>query len=423
VAKVAIKYSQNDPQKEFHKDISTPFLMFNGGLGSGKTYGLCMKLIKLSALNKDIAGGCLSPSFPMYKKDILPTFEEILDGAGLMDHTKIHRTDHYIIFPWTKAPLYFFTGEKAIKGPNLGYGGINEHSSIPFERVQQFIQRIRVKDAPYRQLCFAGTPEDEYAWLDDFVEAHEQTGKLRIINGKTTDNQHLAPEYIEHLRATLDPMAFRLFAEGEMLKLTGNHFYYSYSTKNHSNQEFDKRYPFYVNIDFNVGNMHASICQQYYNEQNEKVSIFVDEIVLKHSGADTYAMIDAIKGRFFGLTQNMLITCDASGRNRKTTGVSDIVALKDAFGDDAVRYRSAGNPRMRKKQLLINGLLSNGLVLVNPKKCPTLNKDLNKVLQKEDFTKDDKNKDLTHSSDGFDYYCDFEYKINDRETFNASKAR
>lgn len=423
MAKVAIRYNQNAPQKEFHKDISTPFLMFNGGLGSGKTYGLCMKLLKLSALNKDIAGGCLSPSFPMYKKDILPTFEEILDKAGLMDYTKIHKTDHYLIPPWSKAPIYFFTAEKAIKGPNLGFGGINEHSSIQIERIQQFIQRIRVRAAPVRQLCFAGTPEDEWAWLDDFVDTHTATGKLRIINGKTTDNQYNAPEYIEHLRETLDPLAFRLFAEGEMLKLTGNHFYYSYSKKNHSEVVFNREYPFYVNIDFNVGNMHASICQQYNNNKGDKLSIFVDEIVLKHSGADTYAMIDAIKARFYGILDNMLITCDASGRNRKTTGVSDIVALRNAFGDDAVRYRSSGNPRMRKKQLLINGILANGLVLVNPKKCPTLNKDLNKVLQKEDFTKDDKNKDLTHSSDGFDYYCDFEYKINDRQTFHSSKAR
>ena len=188
MSKVKIKYKKNQPQSEFHKDITTSFLMFNGGLGSGKTYGLCMKLIKLSHLNKNIPGGCLSPSFPMYKKDILPTFEEIIDKCGLSSYTKIHRTDHYIIFPWTNAPLYFFTAEKPIKGPNLGYGGINEHSSIPFERIQQFIQRIRVKDAKYRQLNLAGTPEDEYAWLDDFVEAHEKTGKLRIINGKTTDN-------------------------------------------------------------------------------------------------------------------------------------------------------------------------------------------------------------------------------------------
>ncbi len=208
-----------------------------------------------------------------------------------------------------------------------------------------------------------------------------------------------------------------------MLKLTGNHFYYAYSDKNHSLLEFDKTLPFYVNIDFNVGNMHATVCQQYENEKYEKVSVFVEEIILKHSGADTYAMIDAIKSRFFGIIDNMLITCDASGRNRKTTGTSDVNALREAFGKDAVRYKASGNPRMRKKQLLINGILSNGLILVNKKKCPTLNKDLSKVMQKDDFTKDGKNADLTHASDGFDYYCDFEYTIHERDRFNSSKAR
>lgn len=423
MSKVKIKYKKNDPQSEFQNDLTTPFLMFNGGLGSGKTYGLCMKLLQLSALNKDIPGGCLSPSFPMYKKDILPTFEQIIEENGLSQYTKFHKTDHYVIFPWTKAPLYFFTGEKAIKGPNLGWGGINEHSSIPFERIQQFIQRIRVKDAPYRQLCFAGTPEDEYAWLDDFVDAHTKSGKLRIINGKTTDNQHLAPEYIEHLRATLDPLAFRLFAEGAMIKLTGNHFYYAFSQKNHTDIEFDRNYPFYVNLDFNVSNMHATVTQKFENAHKEKISVFVDEIVLKHNGADTFAMIDAIKSRFHGCLDRMTITCDASGRNRKTTGVSDVNALRDAFGYEAVRYKASGNPRLRKRQLLVNGLLANGLILINPEKCPTLLKDLNKVLQKEDFTKDDKNKDLTHASDTLDYYCDFEYALHDKEAFSSSKAR
>lgn len=423
MATVAIKYKKNEPQREFHKDLTTPFLMFNGGLGSGKTYGLCMKLIYLSILNKDIAGGCLSPSFPMYRKDILPTFEQIFEENGLTAYVKIHRTEHWIKFPWSKAPLYFFTAEKPIKGPNLGWGGINEHSSIPLERIQQFLQRIRVKDAPYRQLCFAGTPEDEYAWLEDFVEKHLASGKLRIINGKTTDNQFNAPEYIEHLKETLDPAAFKLFAEGEMIQLAGNYFYYSYSKDNHTKLEFDKDFAFYVNIDFNVGNMHATVCQQYTDELGRKVSAFIDEIVLQHSGADTYAMIDAIKARFFGLTDNMLITCDASGRNKKTTGVSDVNALKLAFGEDSVRYRSAGNPRLRKRQLLVNGILANGLILVNPKKCPKLNKDLKNVRQKEDFTKDDKNKDLTHASDTLDYYTDFEYEIKERTSFTTSKAR
>jgi hypothetical protein len=274
-----------------------------------------------------------------------------------------------------------------------------------------------------RQLCFAGTPEDEYAWLDDFVEAHTETGKLRIINGKTTGNQHLAPEYIEHLRATLDPMAFRLFAEGEMLKLSGNHFYYAFSKDNYSDREFNRDMPFYVNIDFNVGNMHATVAQKYTNDKGQKVSIFVDEIILKHNGADTYALIDTIRSRYLGITRNMVITCDASGRNRKTTGKSDVVALREAFGHDAVRFRASGNPRLRKRQLLVNGVLANGSVLINPKKCPTLLKDLNKVMQKEDFTKDDKNKDLTHASDTLDYYCDFEYSIHERKYFNKSKVR
>ena len=419
-----IIYKKNKPQEDFHADLVSPYLMFNGGLGSGKTYGLCMKLIHLSAINKDIPGGCLCPSFTEYAKDVLPTFETILDENGLLELTDINRGRHTITFPWTRAPLYMFTGEKRIKGPNLGYGGINEHSSIKFEQVQQFLSRVRVRRAPCRQIGFAGTPEDEYGWLHDFVEKQTKSGNLRIISGKTTDNEeHLAPEYIEHLRSVYDPQAFRLFAGGEMIRLGGNYFYYSFSQdRNRTDLEFNPDQFSYINLDFNVGNMHATIAQQYVAAGGKRISAFVDEIVLKHDGADTYAMINAIRARI--PNGNFIITCDFSGKARKTTGPADTKLLKSAFGEDRVRYRATGNVRLRKRQLQVNGLLHHGNLLINPEKCPILWRDLSRVQQRvEDFSKCKKNPDLTHASDTLDYYCDFEYEVRDRQQFTKFKAR
>lgn len=426
--KVKVKYIRNSPQAEFHRDISSKYLVFSGGLGSGKTFGLCMKMMQLSELNKDVAGGILCPSYSDYKKDILPTFQQIFEESGLTPYVKINHTDKAIYFPWSKAPLYIFTAEKPIAGPNLGYCGINEFSLIKWERINEMMRRVRVKKAEYSQRCFAGTPEDVHGWFEDYVEKNQDNPLFNFIKGKTTDNEHNDPDYIEHLRSTLDPMQFKLFAEGELVNLNSMAFYYAYTAQNHYPCEFIEGETIYINIDFNVGNMTATICHKLNEieidgKKIRDVSLFFDEIVLKEYSSDTYAMINEIIARYGKYKHLIKITCDFSGSARKTTGAPDVVVLRQVFGHEHVRYRKTGNVPLRKRQVLVNGLLSKLKILLNPEKCPTLKKDLKKVRQKaDDFIKDKANPDLTHASDTLDYYCDFEYEIQDRQKFHATKA-
>lgn len=372
--------------------------MFAGGLGSGKTYALCMKMIQLSWLNRPHGGGLLCPSFPDYKKDILPTFLEIFEKARLQ--VKMNISDKTFLFPWSKQPLYIFTAEKPIAGPNLAYCGINEFSLIPYVRVNEMMRRVRVKTAKYKQRCLVGTPEDAYGWVEEFVEEQEKSGRLRMIHGKTTDNTHLDADYVEHLRATLDPMAFKLFAEGEMVRLGSNYFYYSYSKENELPVTRQMGNIIHIGVDFNVGNMHAIICHKI----KEELHVF-DEIIIKGSDEGTHEMARAILDRY--PRDLVLVTCDASGRAKSTLGTTDFGIL-ESYGLE-VRAKKA-NPRIRKRQLLVNGLLSKKRILINPMNCKTLIKDLKKVEQHQTtFEKVKTNPDLTHASDALDYIVDFEF--------------
>jgi hypothetical protein len=119
----------------------------------------------------------------------------------------------------------------------------------------------------------------------------------------------------------------------------------------------------------------------------------------------------------------MVITCDFSGKARKTTGPADVIVLRESFGHDAVRYAAKGNIRMRQRQILLNGLFAHRNILINSKKCPKLTRDVKKVTQKEDFTKDKSNPKLTHTSDTMDYYADQEYESGTSERFKDYKAR
>lgn len=407
-----LRYNPNGPQLDFHKDITTPILLYQAGLGSGKTWGLCHKALQLSFLNKNTAGAMLAPNFNMYKRDILPTFMDIFEINKLK--VKINLTDKTFIFPWSKYPMYIFTAEKPIAGPNLGWCCINEFSLMPYERVNEMMRRVRVSAAPNPQRCFAGTPEDIYGWLEDFVEGQKVANRIKIIRGNTMDNlRNLSEDYIEQLRTTLDPVALRLFMNGEMVRLGTDYFYYAYRSDKNDNKDL-KRDPYAVihaAMDFNVGRMTCLLAHKV----GEQIHVF-DEIVLG-GNSDTNQMADALLARYS--QSDILITCDAAGKARKTSGLSDVDILR-ARGFE-VRYRSA-NPRLRKRQLLVNGLLHNGRILIHPEKCKTLKRDLAKVEQhKATFDKVKTNPDMTHASDCLDYLCDFEFNFSfDRQNRTRS---
>ena len=272
-----IVYNPLPSQRTFHNDLETDVLIFAGGLGSGKSYALVQKLLHLSYINKGFAGGVLCPTVADFKRDILPLFEQTFAENGLQDVCRYKRGDTCFIFPWTDKPLYVFTGERPIAGPNLAYCGINEPSLIKEIRVNEMMRRVREKSAPVKQRAMAGTLEDHLGWLQDFIEQHEKSGKLRLVNASTAQNVHLDPEYYQHLKDTLDPLSFRLFAEGEMIRLGSNVFYYSFSQDNNlCKTEYDPNLQLFVNVDFNVGNMTAVCCQQYWDNKGNKITHFVD---------------------------------------------------------------------------------------------------------------------------------------------------
>jgi len=391
-------------QSEAFDDDVSPYCMLSGGYGGGKSYWLFMKLLKLSALNKEAAGGLLCPSLPEFKRDMLPMMLEYLSSN--VPNARYYSNGRYGIhfkLPWTKHPLFIFTAERPVKGPNLGWGGINEFSLMPKERIDEMISRIRVP-CPSPQLCFAGTPEDDFLWLEEFVDKHTKTGKLKVRTVSTFDNVFNSKEYGQNLVDNLDPEAAQLYVYGKMTRLGRDYFYYAYKpTVNDFPIEYDESQLIHVGLDFNVGRMSA-VFAQVYGDGDRKQLGFFGELILKNHTSDTKEMGLALAARFD--KRNLLITCDASGRARKTTGLSDVKTL-ESMGFK-MRYKTA-NPRIRRSQLLVNGLLAKRKILINSEACPTLKRDLLKVEQKSDFEMDKSHDELTHAADGLRYLCDQEF--------------
>jgi hypothetical protein len=408
---VKIKYNPLPAQKQVFEDDITETILHSGGLGSGKSYNLCMKLIRLSGKNKGHAGGLLCPDYKSFKKDIYPTFTDIFEENKLIKgkHWDFNQTDKIYNFSWNSKPIYVFTAENEIAGPNLGYGGINEFSLCPGERVNQFLRRVRTK-APFKQKILAGTPEDKHNWVQDFynmmIDQSKKDEKLfKVVFGDTNENTYLDESYVKTLEYMLDKRALQVFKEGKIIKISGDLFYYAFDRTKHVRKDIEKQsnQTIYANMDFNVGRMTCTFAQRHGGQVH-----FFDEFELL-GNSDTPQAAQEIINRY---GKQVILTIDASGKNRKTSGSSDYQLLMQAgFAKENIRFKSV-NPRFRERQLLVNGKFDKAEILVSDK-CKTLIRDLEQVEQsKLTFEKiKDKDGKLTHASDTLDYFIDYEFSL------------
>lgn len=402
-------------QEKVYSDDKHKIVIQSAGLGSGKTRSLCHKLLKLSAINKQLPGAILCPTFKDFRRDVKPEMFDVLENHfGLVEkkHFWFHKGYNEFSFIWNKSPLYVLSAETPIAGPNLAYCGVNEFSLIQWDRIREMLRRVRLKSANLLQRLMVGTPEDVYGWLEEFIENQEKEnekypGTFKIYYGNTSENTEIDKDYIRHLESTLDTKALKVFTDGQIVRLSGEYYYYAFDRhKNVKPLKQRKNDLIYIGMDFNVGKMSASFANKILSDK--PVFQFFDEILIE-GNSDTHQLCKAILSRF--PANQCMIRCDASGKSRKTSGASDVDILRQYFPRENIAYRNA-NPRHRLRQLMMNGLFEKEQILIDPS-CKLLIKDFSKVQQnKVDFSKSKKNEDLTHFSDGADYLIDYELNFN-----------
>jgi hypothetical protein len=392
-----IKFNPNKHQKEFIQDTSSKFLHLSSGFGGGKSFALVMKLFQLSAINKDLPGGILCPSYSDFKRDLLPLIESICDDNKIQ--YKYHGQDHYFQFEWSKSKVYVVTGNEKIRGPNWAYAVINELTLIPIVRYREVIGRVRIRKAACPQIASCGTPEGTASeYYTFFIES--PPARCKIIYGDTRDNaKNLDPSYIETLESSYDKIMLDAYLKGMWINMTGNRFYYSYSPDMNDDPTIKK--PDYavvhIGMDFNVNPMTCSMW--IYDGLHLKG---FDQIKLQD--ADTNKMCMAIKARGYD-PSSCIVYPDPAGQSRSTKGQPDVEILRQ-HGFLNIRVKKQAPP-LRQRQLNVNNLLSRGVIKINPLTQKDVKKDLEAVEQ-DPITLDKlkKNPNLTHFSDGLDYLCD-----------------
>lgn len=385
-------------QAQFCTDYFTKFLYMSGGYGSGKTYGLVMKMLILMDKNPGVPGGCLCPTTKSFKRDVLPTIRQICGENGIEFYWKAG--DGELYFPATNTTVYVYHADDdgaSIAGANLGWFVINEASLCSWEAVKAAFARVRLGKVIFPQIAMSGTPA-EFNWVYQYFIEDAKPDR-RIIFASSKANKHTASWYVQMLEDSYDAIARQQYVDGLFIPRTGNRFLHTFNRHRHVT-ELASRVPqaqVLVKVDFNVNPMVATL-SSWVPMSKVPIRMF-EEIRL--AGADTYQLCGTIADVLGGGWESSIVFPDPAGNARKTSAkdlITDIKIMKE-FGFTDLRFKN--RPVLKDGYFAANNLFDKTMVAVHPK-CKGFIADAEQVKLKDGlFEMDKADPQRTHALDGF----------------------
>lgn len=259
---------------------------------------------------------------------------------------------------------------------------------------------------------FTGTPKS-------FNHFHELYARGQARNRpewaswqfKSRDNPTLDPTVIEAARMDMDERAFRQEWEAAFEALSGR-AYYAFEQANVAPVALDTGDPVAVFFDFNVQPASVGIGQV----QGDHCCVW-RTIQLSHRGGEaTRAAALAARRALDDVrhTGKVSIYGDATGRGAKTTGPSDHAIIREVF-PGAIWCIPNHNPHERDRVSAVNAICLTADYrrrLIADPSCVELITDLEQVIYAANGELDKRsNPMLTHMSDAFGYWVDYEWPI------------
>lgn len=223
------------------------------------------------------------------------------------------------------------------------------------------------------------------------------------FNLSTYQNPHIDVTEIDNMRTVMDDLSFRCEILAEDVSVSNNPFAYAFDPAKHVKPcEFNQLHTVYLSFDFNVDPITCIAVQHY--DHTIKV---VKEFYLRNS--DIYQLCDQIAAAF--PKASLVVTGDATGANRSALtagnyGYYDVVQTRLNLGRNQMR-QPAVNPSIRDTRVLVNSLLQNYQVNIDPS-CVWLIKDLQYVeVDDEGDIMKDRSSDIRKADllDCWRYYC------------------
>lgn len=419
------------PYQDTFMESKKPKVFLSSGFGGGKTYILVMKMFQLMELNRRCPGGFLSPSYKMYKRDVIPTIKDICRENRI--RYDYHKSDMLWTFPDAGAHVYAFTAEDpdSIKGPNLAWFCINEVGMCSEQAFLMSIGRVRLKRANVLQIAMSGTPEG-FTWTYDyFVTAPRKDTDL--VFGDARLNTHVAESYFKGLEESYDPLMQEQYIKGMFVNLKGKRCAWAFNRHRHTDKHIEKieGWPVWISMDFNVTPMSATLWNRvplgFHTDDRWGRCMLraFDEITI--DGSNTYEMAAALRDRLpkdqqGQLLDDITIYPDPAGRSKstKSMNLSDFDILKQ-HGFQNIKFKL----QISVKDCLnaLNGIIAKDLMVLNSDTCTNTIADLEQCVFKGNvFEIDKSNPRRTHWLDGTKNMCDYEFAIK-RSSFREQRMR
>jgi len=391
-----------------------------GGSRSGKTFILIYAII-VRACKEKSRHIILRKHFNHVKRSIvLDTFPKVMALCFPNLKAKLNKTDYYVSLP-NGSEIFFGgldDGERVEKilGTEFSTLYFNEASEIDYSSVMLVLTRLAEKNNLTKKVYIDFNPPTKSHWSYhlfikklDPRENKPLKDELNYTYLKMNPEDNLInldEDYLSMLESLPDKERER-FLHGDFADESDGQVYYSFLRDKHLKNLTKNIGTIFIGMDFNVNPMTAVVCQLI----DGKLNVF-DEIFLQNS--DTYKMCHELKKRnYTGAT----IIPDSTGRNRKTSGMSDFQILEQA----GFKIRSTHNPFVGDRINNVNRCFQQDLCLISPS-CGKLIFDLEKVSWKNGDI--DKRTDpmLSHISDALGYalysllpFNKFEHKMKEQE--------
>lgn len=286
-----------------------------------------------------------------------------------------------------------------------------EASQGTFEDFLELMRRVRGMQGI--QIFLLLNPISENHWIKTrIIDSGAYDDILTVIHSTYKDNQFLTKEDVRELERLkeIDENHYRIYALGEWgIEDKSGKFCYAYDKQKHSVKvTLSDSEMIWLAFDFNRDPITCGIIQDYDNR------IRVVEAIKLHD-SNIYALCDHIRAKYPGAI--FMVTGDATGRN-STALVKDsrnyytVIQEELQLNDGQIRVPSV-NPRIEQNKVLVNALLQNYPVEIDPDNAASLHYDMAyvEVTEENKIKKDNRtdDKQQADSLDWFRYYCNTQH--------------
>lgn len=245
---------------------------------------------------------------------------------------------------------------------------------------------------------FLGTPKGKNNWFYDLT----MNKNNKLFHRTSIDGGRINKTEIELLKEELDERTFRQEILAEFIVFSGS-VYYGFTQKNLTDLDFNPNLRTYVTYDFNVDPMTAVVIQEY--ETGKYVA--VKEFYVNNS--NTYETTELIKNYldFNQLNNSLTVTGDNAGTYRSSNSpLSNYKIIDGILG----KFRGY-NKKLRRTDRIVNKTNTtnrafiDSRILINPKGCPELVKELGFLEYDKNGKIDSRGGAAGHITDAFSYFC------------------